>query len=77
MRRDQEKILRRLGGFVGGLTGRKSATKISLIASLLWSFGHDDTGSSPREYYQEAILFLVHSLSSLSHDEHQKCLVRE
>jgi hypothetical protein len=59
MRRDREEILRRLGGFVGGLTGRKSTTKISLIACLLWGFGRDDNGSSPREYYQEAILFLV------------------
>jgi hypothetical protein len=47
------------GGFRGGLTGRKAATKISLVGCLLWRFGRDDEVSDPVEYYQETILFLL------------------
>ena len=59
MRRSQEEISMLLGRFVGGLTGRKTATKISLVACLLWGFGRDDKLRNLMEYYQEAILLLV------------------
>ena len=43
----------------GGLTGRITATKISVVGCLLWGFGRDDKVRNPMEYYQEAILFFL------------------
>ena len=57
MRRGQEKMLMLLGGFFGGLTGRKTATKIRLIECLRCDSGRDDKVANPTEYHQEAILF--------------------
>ena len=38
MMRGQEKTLMLLGGFWGGLTGRITARKISVVGCLLWGF---------------------------------------
>jgi len=55
----QKNVLLLLGGLLGGLTGCKTPTKMSLVECLLWGFGHDDKVRNPMECYQEAILFSV------------------
>jgi hypothetical protein len=49
-----------LRGFLGGLTGRNTATKISLVGWLQRRFGRASKVRNPVEYYQEMILLLLH-----------------